>query len=103
MPGGPGRCLQVERDDGVRAEVRAHLRELQELIGEQVALLPDPGGAKGLERIAIALGMLPAYWYFWKRRPENKMARTGTTLLLAFAVWFGFIAGHLVNNVRGLL
>jgi hypothetical protein len=53
--------------------------------------------------LAIALGMLPAYWYYWKRRPENKAARVGTTLVLAFAVWIGFIFGHIVNNVRGLL
>ena len=79
-----------------RIEVRPPL----EVLGD----LPTIGTFEIKEHfLAIALGMLPAYWYFWKRRPENKVARTGTTLLLAFAVWFGFIAGHLVNNVRGLL
>jgi len=53
--------------------------------------------------LAIALGMLPAYWYFWKRRPDLKSARVGTTLVLTLAVWVGFIGGHFVNNVRGLL
>jgi hypothetical protein len=52
---------------------------------------------------AIALGMLPAYWYYWKKKPECKMGRIGTTLVLTFAVWVGFVGGHFVNNVRGLL
>jgi hypothetical protein len=53
--------------------------------------------------LAIGLGMLPAYWYFWKRRPEDRLARTGLTTVLAFAVWVGFLGGHFVNNVRGIL
>ena len=52
---------------------------------------------------AIAMGMLPAYWYYWKKKPENKMGRIGTTLVLTFAVWVAFVGGHFVNNVRGLL
>lgn len=53
--------------------------------------------------LGIMLGMLPAYWYFWKRNPEVKIGRVGTTVALALAVWFSFLAGHYVNNVRGLL
>ena len=49
------------------------------------------------------VGMLPAYWFYWKRKPENKMGRVGTTVVLTFAVWVGFVGGHFVNNVRGLL
>ena len=53
--------------------------------------------------MTIALGVLPAYWYFWRRRPEYRGARAILTLYLAATVWFGFLVGNLVNNVRGLV
>jgi len=54
--------------------------------------------------IAIGLGLLPAYWYFWQQ-PLNAdaSARRALTWLLAFFVWWGFIVGHVLNNIRGLL
>ena len=53
--------------------------------------------------IAIGLGMLPLYWVLW-RRPEagGRSARIAVTLMLCFIVWYGFLVGHVLNNVRGL-
>jgi hypothetical protein len=54
--------------------------------------------------IAIGLALLPAYWYFW--RPSlpagDALTRKYLTTLLAFIVWWAFLAGHIVNNIRGL-
>jgi hypothetical protein len=54
--------------------------------------------------IAVGLGMLPLYWLLWRRPPETgaKPARIAVTLMLAFIVWYGFLAGHVLNNIRGL-
>jgi hypothetical protein len=51
----------------------------------------------------IGLGLLPAYWYFWKnaRDPQYDGVRKALTVLLAVMIWFSFIVGHVVNNVRG--
>ncbi|HTK12955.1 MAG TPA: hypothetical protein VL402_04060 [Xanthobacteraceae bacterium] len=53
--------------------------------------------------LAIAFGMLPAYWYFWRQPLSDAMrrARTGVTAVIAFAVLYAFIAGHILNNARG--
>ena len=52
---------------------------------------------------AIVLAMLPAYWYFWKQYPNYPRARAAMATILFVTVWYNFIAGHLVNNARGLL
>src|SRR5215475_12380567 len=52
---------------------------------------------------AIVLAMLPAYWYFWKRYPDYKTTRSAITAIIFVVVWYNMIAGHLVNNARGLL
>jgi hypothetical protein len=58
--------------------------------------------------IAIGLGLLPAYWQVW-RQPgsahgaEAVSTRRALTWLLAFFVWWSFIVGHVLNNIRGLL
>ena len=53
--------------------------------------------------IALGLALLPAYWCYWKL-PGDEHARTRAllTTVLAFIVWWGFLVGHLTNNVRGL-
>ena len=53
--------------------------------------------------VAIGLGLLPAYWYFWKRAPAGQHVETRRilTALLAAIVWWGFIVGHILNNIRG--
>ncbi len=52
---------------------------------------------------AITLGILPAYWYFWQpsAAPQHLRVRAMLTALLAFTVWWSFLVGHIVNNVRG--
>ena len=52
---------------------------------------------------SIGLGLLPIYWFFWKnaRNPEYDSARKWLTVLLAAMVWYMFLVGHIVNNVRG--
>ena len=54
--------------------------------------------------IAVGLGMLPLYWLLWNRPPESgaKPARIAVTLILCAIVWYGFLVGHILNNIRGL-
>jgi hypothetical protein len=52
---------------------------------------------------SVGLGLLPIYWYFWKnaRNAEYDSARKWLTVVLAAKVWYMFLVGHIVNNVRG--
>ena len=52
---------------------------------------------------AIGLGLLPVYWYYWRQplAPEHTRTRAMLTSILAFAVWFSFLVGHVLNNIRG--
>lgn len=54
--------------------------------------------------VTIGLAILPAYWFFWRAPLREEYARTRAmlTTVLAFVVWWGFVVGHLANNVRGL-
>jgi hypothetical protein len=45
--------------------------------------------------------MLPAYWYFWRRTQDYPSTRAWITGIICFSVWFGFLGGHILNNVRG--
>jgi hypothetical protein len=51
----------------------------------------------------IGLGLLPAYWHLWKnaRNAAYDSARKWLTAVLAVICWYGFLVGHVVNNVRG--
>jgi hypothetical protein len=64
-----------------------------------------PEGAFELKEhvVAIGLGLLPAYWYYWKQPLAKDHARTRAivTSLLAAIVWYSFLTGHVVNNIRG--
>jgi len=53
--------------------------------------------------VAVGLGMLPAYWYFWRQPLANDYLRTRAILtsILAFIVWWSFLVGHILNNIRG--
>jgi hypothetical protein len=52
--------------------------------------------------VTIGLGLLPAYWWLWRTRAEEyALARRGVTVLLALIVWYAFLVGHVINNVRG--
>jgi len=53
---------------------------------------------------AVGLGLLPAYWLFW-RTPlalDSAAARKYLTWILTFIVWWNFLAGELLNNIKGL-
>jgi hypothetical protein len=52
---------------------------------------------------AIGLGVLPAYWFCWRRltNDQSRPMRTVLTLLLAFVIWWSFLAGHVINNIGG--
>ncbi|MBV8135590.1 MAG: hypothetical protein JO121_08130 [Deltaproteobacteria bacterium] len=52
---------------------------------------------------AIGLALLPAYWVCWRQPHADKcaQARAALTAVLAFIVWWGFLVGHVLNNVMG--
>ena len=53
--------------------------------------------------VAIGLALLPAYWVCWRRSGNEDPTRTRAVLtsIIAFIVWWGFLAGHVTNNIRG--
>ena len=54
--------------------------------------------------VSIGLALLPAYWVCWRRPRAGEPARTRAALtsILAVIVWWGFLIGHVVNNIEGL-
>jgi len=52
----------------------------------------------------VALGLLPAYWYYWRQplSAERANIRKFLTTIIAFTVWWNFLVGHFTNNIRGL-
>src|SRR5215467_9236058 len=80
-----------------RIDVRPALEDMQNAAANGVFEIKE-------HLIAIGLGLLPAYWYFWQQPlTADASARRALTWLLAFFVWWGFIVGHVLNNIRGLL
>jgi hypothetical protein len=53
--------------------------------------------------ISIGAALLPAYWLCWRRphTEEPYRVRAALTAILAFIVWWGFLTGHVVNNIMG--
>jgi hypothetical protein len=53
--------------------------------------------------VVIGLGVLPAYWICWRRPVVDERGRieTALTTILAFIVWWSFLVGHVVNDIRG--
>jgi hypothetical protein len=51
----------------------------------------------------IGLGLLPAYWYFWRKPLAANVAftRAALSIILAIIVWWNFLVGHVLNNIRG--
>jgi hypothetical protein len=81
-----------------RIDVRPALEDMQNAAANGVFEIKE-------HLIAIGLGLLPAYWQLWQQPLETgaASARRAVTWLLAFFVWWGFIVGHVLNNIRGLL
>jgi hypothetical protein len=52
----------------------------------------------------IGLAALPFYAITWRTEAamSHRRDRLAITLLLAFVVWWSFMAGHILNNIRGL-
>jgi hypothetical protein len=52
----------------------------------------------------IGLCVLPVYVYTWQteRIETHRLDRMAITALLAFVVWWDFLVGHVLNNIRGL-
>jgi hypothetical protein len=52
---------------------------------------------------SVGLGLLPAYWACWRQpqTDEPDRARAAVTTLSAFIVWWGFVVGHVMTNIRG--
>lgn len=53
--------------------------------------------------VVIGLGVLPAYWFCWRGtdNSQHHHLRAALTILLAFIVWWSFIVGHVMNDIRG--
>jgi hypothetical protein len=54
--------------------------------------------------VAIGVGMLPLFWWVWREPldPAKATARVAITAILCSIVWYSFVIGHVLNNVRGL-
>ena len=50
-----------------------------------------------------AIGLLPLYAVLWRGEftDTHRLDRTVVTLILALIVWWDFIVGHVLNNIRG--
>jgi hypothetical protein len=81
-----------------RIDVRPSLEDLQLRAANGVFEIKE-------HLVAIGLGLLPTYWLFWRSplAPEQAAARRYLTWLLAFVVWWSFLVGHVLNNIKGLL
>lgn len=53
---------------------------------------------------AVGLLLLPAYWALWRQplAPEHATARMSLTWVLALIVWWNFLVGEVLNNIKGL-
>jgi hypothetical protein len=53
---------------------------------------------------SIGLALLPLYVFNWRtdRAASHRQERIAINLILAFIVWWDFLVGHVLNNIRGL-
>ena len=81
-----------------RLDVRTALEDMQMRAANGVFEIKE-------HLVAIGLGLLPTYWLFWKAplASEHASTRRYLTWLLAFIVWWSFLVGHVLNNIKGLL
>lgn len=54
--------------------------------------------------VSMGLGLLAAYWYFWRQplQPQYETTRRMLTLILALFIWTAFLVGYTLNNIRGV-
>lgn len=80
-----------------RVDVRIPFEEMA--LGWAIGLFEMKEHAGG-----IGLGLLPLYFVLWRGEfaDSHRLDRKVITLLLAAMVWFDFIVGHVLNNIRGL-
>jgi hypothetical protein len=54
--------------------------------------------------IAMGVGLLPAYWYFWQQPVSTQHAgvRKWLTVFLALGVWYALSLGHVASYFRGV-
>jgi hypothetical protein len=75
------------------------------IVLEELQLRAANGSFELKEHLAaVALGMLPAYWWYWRQPAADASVvrvRAILTAVLAFVVWWNFLVGHIVNNIRG--
>ena len=84
----------------IYAEYRIEVRT----VVEQLGLWKQNGAFELKEHFAaVGLAILPAYWYYWRQPLSGEHARTRAilTAMLAFIVWWNFLVGHILNNIRG--
>jgi hypothetical protein len=81
-----------------RVDVRPALEDLQLNAANGVFEIKE-------HLVAVGVGSLPAYWLYWRTplQPAHEVTRRYLTWLLAFLVWWSFIVGHVLNNIKGLL
>ena len=80
-----------------RLDVRTALEDMQMRAANGVFEIKE-------HLVAIGLGLLPTYWLFWRVPvvPGQAAARRYLTWLLAFIVWWNFLTGEVLNNIKGL-
>jgi len=81
-----------------RTDVRPALEDMQNSAANGVFEIKE-------HLAAIGLGLLPVYWQFWRKAQGSDAvaARRSLTWLLAFFVWWNFIVGHVLNDIRGMV
>jgi hypothetical protein len=52
----------------------------------------------------IGLSLLPVYYWLWRSdvAETHRRDRIMITSVLAFIVWWDFLIGHILNNIRGI-
>ena len=80
-----------------RVDVRIPFEEMQ--LGWAIGLFEIKEHAG-----AIGLGLLPLYAHLWRPQFDATHTRDRRMMsaLLAAIVWFNFVTGHVLNNIRGL-
>jgi hypothetical protein len=72
---------------------------------EEMFLFKAVGSFESKEHFAgIGVGLLPLYYWLWRPNvaDSHRRDRLAITTVLAFIVWWGFLIGHILNNIRGL-